>query len=103
MSHYPKVTRTVTVNNPQGFHMRPAHQFVQRAKQFQSQIFVIKGDRRCDGRSIMELLTLVAPAGTELTIEAQGPDAHEAVEALAQIVSAVFPEDQQADPPAESA
>ena len=103
MTQFPKVTRTVVVNNPQGFHMRPAHQFVQRAKEFQSQIYVIKGDKRCDGRSIMELLTLVAPQGTQLTIEAQGPDAQQAVEVLAQIVAQVFPEDEQDEAPPPSA
>ncbi len=93
MSDFPTVTRTVVVNNPQGFHMRPAHLFAQKAQQFQSQIFVIKGDLRCDGRSIMELLTLAAPQGTELVIEAQGPDAQQAVEALAPIVENPEPEE----------
>ncbi len=73
--------------------MRPAHQFAQLAQQFQSEIFVVKEDRRCDGRSIMDLLTLAAPQGTELVIEARGPDAEQAVEALARIVENPAPEE----------
>ncbi len=97
MSHYPTITRTVVVGSPQGFHMRPAHQFAQAAQQFQAQIYVVKGDLRCDGRSIMELLTLAAPQGTELVIEAQGPDAEQAIETLARIVENPQPE----EPPTE--
>ncbi len=82
--------------------MRPAHQFAQLAQQFQSQIHVVKGELRCDGRSIMELLTLAAPQGTELVIEARGPDAEEAVEALARIVENPLPEEPPAEDSAES-
>jgi phosphotransferase system HPr (HPr) family protein len=42
----------------------------------------VGGANRADGKSILELLTLAAEAGTRLVVEATGPDADEAVAAI---------------------
>ena len=66
--------------------MRPAQLFVHLAGQFESNIEVINGAQRADGKSLIELCTLGAEMGTELEIEASGVDAATALEALAELL-----------------
>ena len=82
----PKVTRAVEVKNPQGLHLRPGEAFARTASEFESTIEVISGDRRVDGKSLLDIATLGASQGTQLEIEAHGPDAEVAVEMLAKIL-----------------
>jgi phosphocarrier protein HPr len=87
-----RASRTVVVTNPQGLHARPADLFVKTATRFTSKIELVKGRERVDGKSILNLLTLAAVAGTQLSIEADGPDAEQALEALVKLVEADFAE-----------
>ena len=86
------LARTVVVTNPQGLHARPADMFVKLASQYQSKIEVIKDGERVDGKSILAILTLAAVEGTQLEIEATGPDAEAALDALAELVQRNFAE-----------
>jgi phosphocarrier protein len=87
------IRRTITLINPLGLHMRPMSAFVQLAGRFQSQITVIgPEDRRADGRSMIGLMGLAAEQGTELTVEAVGPDQEAAAEALAQFLATLSEE-----------
>ena len=88
----PKATATVTVTNPQGLHARPADMFVKLAVQFQSRIDVTKDGWRVDGKSILDMLTLAAVSGAQLHLEATGPDAQAAIDALAALVQNGFGE-----------
>lgn len=82
------VRRTITLNNPQGLHMRPMSAFVQLANQFQSQVTIIgREGQRVDGRSMFGLMSLAAEQGTELTVEAAGPDQEAAADALAKFLA----------------
>lgn len=90
----PKSRRSVVVNNPQGIHARPAHLFVKLANQFASNIEIIKDHERVDGKSILGILTLAAVEGTKLTIEAVGPDADHALDALAELFANNFSENE---------
>jgi phosphotransferase system HPr (HPr) family protein len=86
------VSRTVVVTNPQGVHARPADMFVKLASQYQSTIEVIKDGERVDGKSILAILTLAAVEGTALQLEATGPDAQAALDALAELIVRNFDE-----------
>jgi len=90
--------RKVTITNPAGFHMRPHMLFAQLAQQFQSNITLIKDDRRVNGKSQFDLLLMTVPQGTEVTIQTSGSDAKEALDALADLLSRPFPQDEP-DPP----
>ena len=92
--------KPVTVINPQGFHARPAHLFVKMASSFQAQVQILKGNEVINGKSILDLLTLGAGNGTTLTLRANGPDAQEAVEALARLIEGGFGEAAPAEGPA---
>ena len=87
------IKRVVVVPNKQGMHARPAEMFVRRAQQFQSKIEIVRDDYRIEAKSIMNLLTLGAAQGTQLTLEAEGSDAQEALDALAEVVEKDFLEE----------
>ena len=58
--------RSVIIANPQGLHMRPITAFVELAGTFQSNVTVLKGGERFNGKSPLSLLGLGAEKGTEL-------------------------------------
>ena len=91
------VTREIVIRNKQGLHARPALLFAKMAHQFKSQVTLVCANRRIDGRSSLEILTLGAGPGTELVLEATGEDAHEAIETLAQLVEVGFLEEDAED------
>jgi phosphotransferase system HPr (HPr) family protein len=92
MSNSP-IQRVVVVPNKQGMHARPAEMFVRRAQQFQSKVEIVRDDFRVEAKSIMNLLMLGASQGTQLTLEAEGSDAQEALDALAEVVEKDFLEE----------
>jgi phosphocarrier protein HPr len=76
------VSREVVVANSQGLHARPAERLAREARRWQ----------RVDGKSILDVLTLAAEAGTRLVVEATGPDAREALEAIGSLFDRNFNE-----------
>jgi len=90
----PVCERTVVISNPQGLHARPAEMFARLALQFESKIEVVRNDYRVDAKSILHVLTLGASQGSELTLEATGVDAEEALEALVRLVESDFAKDE---------
>jgi phosphotransferase system HPr (HPr) family protein len=87
------LSRTVTVTNPQGLHARPADLLVRLANQFQTKVEIIHGNTRADGKSILEIMSLGAFAGATLVLEASGPDAAAALDALAKLFEQGFSEE----------
>src|SRR5262245_32195789 len=79
--------KTVEITNPQGFHMRPAAAFATLASKFKSDVHVYNEDRCADGKSVLELFTLIALPGAQVTIEVSGPDAGDALAALAEVIN----------------
>jgi phosphocarrier protein HPr len=88
----PKLSRTVVVTNPQGLHARPADLLVKAASRFQSKVEIIKGNERVDAKSILAIFTLAALPGTELVVEAVGPDAEDALQAMCDLFERGFNE-----------
>ena len=98
MSHDTTVARRqVEITNSLGLHLRPADKFVKLALRFQAEIRVHYNGNEFNGKSILDLTTLAAECGTRLELEARGPDAEAAVEALADLVSARFYENENGD------
>jgi phosphocarrier protein HPr len=86
------MTRAVVIPNALGLHARAAARFVQTAARFVAQIRVSRGGRTVDGKSLMGVLLLAASQGSLLQIDAEGPDAEAALDALAALVDAGFGE-----------
>ncbi|MFM2097362.1 MAG: hypothetical protein RIS70_4486 [Planctomycetota bacterium] len=86
------VATVVTIVNPLGIHLRPADLFARRANEFEATVEIVKGHERFDGKSVLSILTCAAVQGTQLTIQAHGPDAPKALAALVELVSQGFGE-----------
>jgi phosphocarrier protein len=85
--------RTVIVQDPLGLHMRPLTAFAQRASAFQSAVTLVKDGQRVNGKSPLELMLLAAEQGTELILEVSGGDAAQAIDELADMLSATSADD----------
>ncbi len=79
-----------TILNKYGFHVRPSTQFMQKAREFKSDITVEVNSLRADGKSIMQLMALGAMQGAVVKISAKGVDAEEAVAVLCALVQDRF-------------
>ncbi len=84
---------TVKIVNKKGLHARASAKMVEAAARFQSRITVSKDGQSVDARSIMGLMMLAASMGSEVEIEAEGPDAEEAMVAILALAEAKFGED----------
>jgi phosphocarrier protein len=87
-------SRTVDIVNKRGLHARASAKFVRTASAFDAEVRVSKDSQSVDARSIMGLMMLAAGPGCCIEIEAEGPEARAAVEALAALVAARFDEDE---------
>jgi phosphocarrier protein len=83
----------VEIVNERGLHARASAKFVKLAASFDAEVRVSKDDNSVDARSIMGLMMLAAGPGSDIVIAAEGPEAHEAVSALAELVENRFEEE----------
>ena len=86
------VERAVTIANANGLHARPAAEIVKVAAKFKSDITLVRDDLEVNGKSIMGVMMLAAEFGSTLLLRAEGPDADEAVAALAALIEGKFGE-----------
>ncbi|MET0161578.1 MAG: dihydroxyacetone kinase phosphoryl donor subunit DhaM [Microbacteriaceae bacterium] len=87
-SALPTAARTVTLVNRDGLHARPAAEFVKLAAGSGAEVTV----QGADARSLLAVMALGLTRGAELRIEARGPGAQAAVDALAELVESGFGE-----------
>jgi phosphocarrier protein HPr len=84
--------RTVEILNKNGLHARPAAEIVKLSSKFQSDITIVRDDLEVSGKSIMGVMMLAAEYGSNIVVRANGPDAEQAVNAIADLVAAKFGE-----------
>jgi phosphocarrier protein HPr len=82
----------VMIPNKLGMHARSAAAFAKLAANFASQVEVEKDSMRANGKSIMELLTVAAAMGSQITIRTHGVDESAAIAALTALVEDGFGE-----------
>ncbi len=85
--------RTVVICNQRGLHARAAAKMVETANRFDAEITVSKDGLEVSGRSILGLMMLAAAPDSEITLNARGAGAEQAVEALCRLVEGKFKED----------
>jgi phosphocarrier protein HPr len=85
--------QTVTIRNSRGLHARAAAKLVTLAERYSACLSVIRDGQKVPACSIMGLMMLGAGQGSTVTIEAEGWDAREALDAVAGLVEAGFHED----------
>jgi phosphocarrier protein len=86
--------RTVEVVNKRGLHARASAKFVKLASEFDAEVRVSRDGQTVDARSIMGLMMLGAGPGALLELTAEGDQAEAALDALCELVSARFEEDE---------
>jgi phosphotransferase system HPr (HPr) family protein len=85
------LSASVTVNHPQGLHLRVGREIVHIANQYASVITAENMTRASpvvDAKSILQLMQLQARQGHVLRVSADGPDAAEALDALVRLLDA---------------
>ena len=84
------IKQPITIINKLGLHARASAKFVSTAAKFQSQITVIKDHQSVNGKSIMGVMMLAANQGTILTLEIDGPDEFELLDAISELINKRF-------------
>jgi phosphocarrier protein HPr len=79
--------------NKLGLHARPSAKITQLATRFRSEVWMTKGARRINAKSIMGVMMLAAAKGSTIVVEADGPDEQEAVAALCELFASGFGEE----------
>jgi phosphocarrier protein HPr len=87
------VCRELQIVNKKGLHARASAKFVQTVEQFDADVKVTRAGETVGGDSIMGLMMLSAAPGTSIMVEAWGPDAAAAIDALAALVAGRFGEE----------
>ncbi len=87
------ITKEFTIKNKLGLHARPAAMFVKLSNRYESEIWVAMDDEQVNGKSIMGLMMLAASHGSVLQVSAEGADAEEALQGLADLIESGFNEE----------
>ena len=87
------IVRELQIVNKKSLHARASAKFVQTVEQFDVDVKVTRGGETVGGDSIMGLMMLSAAPGTSILVEASGPDAAAAVDALAALIASRFGEE----------
>jgi phosphocarrier protein HPr len=82
----------IEIINKLGLHARASAKLTQTAAQFQSEVFIAKGTKRVNAKSIMGVMMLAAGKGTKVALETKGDDEIEAMVALTALINDKFGE-----------
>ncbi len=69
----------IIISNKLGLHARASAKLTQLASRFDSEIFIARASKRVNAKSIMGVMMLAAGKGTTVTLDAEGPDADQAL------------------------
>jgi phosphocarrier protein len=86
--------REVEIVNKLGLHARAAAKLTQLAAKFTSEVQIERNGRKVNAKSIMGVMMLAAGKGSKITLEVEGPDEAQAIEALAALIKDYFGEGQ---------
>lgn len=87
-----EIIKKLRINNDLGLHARAAAKIVALVGQYQAEFFLKKGEREVDGSSILAILTLSCPKGTELEARVIGDDSETLIEAVRDLFEQKFGE-----------
>ncbi|MDR6884782.1 HPr family phosphocarrier protein [Bacillus sp. 3255] len=86
------LSQTFTILNLSGFHARPTKVFVQAASAYPCKVNVIKGSKKVNGKSSLSMLTLGIQLNEEVTLEVDGEQEEQALQALGELLTKIFEE-----------
>ncbi len=86
------IRTTTTINNKLGLHARASAKLTKLAGGFPCDVWISRGDRRVNAKSIMGVMMLAAGLGSEVSIETSGEREQEAMDALLALIADKFGE-----------
>ena len=86
------ITTTVTISNKLGLHARASAKLTKLAGSFPCEVWITRGERRVNAKSIMGVMMLAAGIGTEVSIETDGEQEQVAMDALLALINDKFGE-----------
>jgi len=86
------IRTTTTINNKLGLHARASAKLTKLAGSYPCDVFISRGERRVNAKSIMGVMMLAAGIGSDVTVEANGEREQEAVEAILALIADKFGE-----------
>lgn len=86
------IKATVTISNKLGLHARASAKLTKLAGSYPCEVWMARGERRVNAKSIMGVMMLAAGLGSTVEIEAQGEREQEAVDALLALINDRFGE-----------
>ncbi|PIE98279.1 MAG: phosphocarrier protein HPr [Treponema sp.] len=88
------IEKKIIVQNRAGIHARPATLIAQKANEFSSDIAILRDEKKYNAKSVIGVMTMTASYNTELTLQINGEDEAEAVEAISLLFDNKFEEDE---------
>ena len=86
------IKKTTTVINKLGLHARASAKLTKLAGSFPCEVWIARGERRVNAKSIMGVMMLAAGLGSEVILETEGPQELEAMDALLALMADKFGE-----------
>jgi phosphocarrier protein HPr len=86
------IKQEIEIINKLGLHARASSKLTQTASQFKSDIWIEKGGRKVNAKSIMGVMMLAAAQGSTISLEANGEDEQAAMAALQILINDYFGE-----------
>ena len=86
------LSRETEIINKLGLHARASAKLTQLAGRFKCEVWMAKGPRRINAKSIMGVMMLAAGKGSKVTLETDGADEQEAMDALLALIGDYFGE-----------
>ncbi len=86
------IKTSTTISNKLGLHARASAKLTKLAGSFPCEIWIAKGERRVNAKSIMGVMMLAAGIGSTVDIETDGPEEQAAMEALLALIADKFGE-----------
>ena len=86
------IQHQITIINKLGLHARASAKLTKLAGSYPCQVFLTRGERRVNAKSIMGVMMLAAGLGSDIQVEADGEQEQEAMEALLALINDKFGE-----------
>ena len=86
------IKTTTTISNKLGLHARASAKLTKLAGSFPCEVWISKGDRRVNAKSIMGVMMLAAGIGSDVELETDGAQEQEAMDALLGLIADKFGE-----------
>ncbi|WP_326541285.1 HPr family phosphocarrier protein [Pseudorhodoferax sp.] len=86
------IKATTSINNKLGLHARASAKLTKLAGSFPCEVWIAKGERRVNAKSIMGVMMLAAGVGSTVVIDTEGPQEQEAMDAVLALIADRFGE-----------